>query len=170
MGIDLFSLPSEDLTIRTHLKTWFVVVGSLLSGSSHIIWKMLNNKLNKCVFYWDLSKVLTSFINLAYQALLQTCNMLENVSGFSFVCLHLQAEFSSKNQVSTFILLQTHSWMKTPKFAQLLALAYLFYYMIHNRPYRRHNEKPEANCFTWHLYISAGFANCLLHCVGQVMS
>lgn len=41
-------------------------------------------------FYWELNKVLTSFINLAYWVLSQTSNMPENMSWFSLICLHLQ--------------------------------------------------------------------------------
>lgn len=87
MVIYLFNLPSEDLNIRTHLKTSFIVIGTLLSGICHIFWKILNNKLNTCFFHWDLGKVLTSFINLAYRALSQTYNMPENVMIF----IHLLA-------------------------------------------------------------------------------
>jgi len=37
MLIYLFNLPGEDLNIRMHLKTKFIVIGSLLSSNSHII-------------------------------------------------------------------------------------------------------------------------------------
>lgn len=137
MVIYLFNLPSEDLNIRTHLKTSFIVIGTLLSGICHIIWKILNNKLNTCFFHWDLGKVLTSFINLAYRALSQTYNMPENMSWFSFICLHLQwfGRVFLQKPFSTSSLLRTHSWMKTHKFAHLPTLVCSFYWVICNRPH-----------------------------------
>lgn len=90
MVICLFNLSNEDLNIRIHLKTRFILIRSLLWGSSWIIWKMSSNKLNSWFFfYWELNKVLTSFINLAYWVLSQTSNTPENMSWLSLICLHL---------------------------------------------------------------------------------
>lgn len=106
MVIYLFNLSSENLNIRIHLKPGFVLIRSLLWSSSCIIWKMSSNKLNfewtkwlLFFFYWELSKVLASFINLAYWVLSQTYKCQKTCNDFhSFACIcNDLAEFFCKN-------------------------------------------------------------------------